>query len=221
MPKAAVIAFLAVFALGIGALLLVAGLERRSEAFTLGVARAGPLEVPRGGTACQLPINVPETFDRVGFQVGTFGRTGPPLRVIVRDATTDRLVAAGSIQGGYPDVSTLAVTLPRVKAGSTVAVCVRNRGRRRIALYGNATAASRSSNAYVNGTDTGADISFVFTRPERASLLALVPDMIDHASVFHGDWIGSWTFWVLIAALLLVLPALLVVALRTAAPERA
>jgi hypothetical protein len=214
MRRSAVIAFAAVFALGVVALVAVAGLERRSEAFTLGVIPAAPLEVRGGGTVCQLPIDVPESFDEIRFQVGTHRRTGPPLTVTVRDPATDLVQARALVAGGYPDVSTLGATVSPVRAGRTVAVCIRNDGRHRIALYGNATPASRSSNAYLEGRDTGADISLVFIRPESASLLTLVPDMVDHGSLFHGGWVGAWTFWALIPALLLGLPALLLVALR-------
>jgi hypothetical protein len=175
------------------------------------------VELPRGEAICQRPIDVPETFERVSFQVGTYRRPGTPLRAIVRDAATNRPIAAAYVSGGYPDVSTLLAKLPRaVEEGQTVAVCVRNLGKRRIALYGNATASNRTSNAYVNGRDTGSDMAFVFWRSEAASLLALTPDIIDHASVFHGGWVGAWTLWLLIAALLLGLPALLLAALRTA-----
>jgi hypothetical protein len=59
-----VLAFTAVFAAGLLALLAFATLERRQEAFTLGVTPSGPVEVPAGKTICQGPVDVPTSFQR-------------------------------------------------------------------------------------------------------------------------------------------------------------
>jgi hypothetical protein len=59
------------------------------------------------------------------------------------------------------------------------------------------------------------ELAFELVR-ERRSALAQLPDSFERAALFHPGWVGAWTFWVLTAAVLLGVPALLVRALRGA-----
>src|SRR3954454_20103313 len=98
------------------ALAIVAVAQRTSLAFTLGVARAAAVaRLAPGEQACQQPIDVPSggAFDRVALGVGTYRRPGPPLRLTVREAGGDRVLAAGTLAGGYPDVTRQLIRLDR------------------------------------------------------------------------------------------------------------
>jgi hypothetical protein len=195
--------------------------RRTSLAFTLGVGVAGPVAtLERGDEVCQRPVDVPSggAFDRIDLSVGTFHRAGSPLAVTVRD-TAGEVLSAGSVPAGYPDLArepVHQVGLGRVVQPGRVAVCVRNRGRRAVAIYGNVDVAARTSSAYRNGKPVGFDLALVFNRPPR-SKLSEVPAVFARASLFRFSWLRSWMYYVLLATLLLVGPWLLVRALDTGA----
>ena len=78
--------FALVFAAGLAALLCVGLVERRSEAFTLGVKPVTPLYARGGSTVCQGPIEVVEDFSAVRLTIGAAVVSSPPARVEVLDA---------------------------------------------------------------------------------------------------------------------------------------
>lgn len=203
------------------AVLAVAALQRNSLAFTLGVYPGlVAVVLDPGQSACQTPVVVPDrsAFDGVEVQLGTFGRPGPAMAVDVRDAATQRVVARGTLPAGYPDVArqrTHVVRVGQVAAGRRVAVCLTNRGARKVAIYGNGDAASRTSTALHDGRPTGVDLALVFHRSPR-SVLAVLGDAAARASLFKFGWMGAWTFWLLGLLVLLAVPALLVRAVRDA-----
>lgn len=211
MSRRALTAFAAVFAAGLAALVITAQLERKSEAFTLGVLPSAGIErLVQGDELCQRPIDVIDSFDRVKLQLGTFARPGSPFVLEVRAGDAGRGSVRARVAGGYRDNMVHTVTLPRaVPEGSSVAVCVRNAGSRPIAPYGNSGASNPTSAAYENGRPLDSDMTLVFLREEPATVLSLVPSIVERASLFHGDWGSRPAYWVLLV-LLLVGPASLV-----------
>jgi len=205
----------------------------RSQAFTLGVARSSPVELKPRQTVCQAPVTVPPdgAFDGIRVSVGTRGRPGPPLEATVRTvdpadpaATTGAVLARGTLARGYreyPAVPAQTVWVGRVPAGRTVTVCLQNRGRGRVAVFGDVDAAARTSTSFVEGAGTGLDVALDFQRREPRSLASLIPAMLDRAALFRAQWIGTWTYWLLGALVLLAVPALLVRAVRDAARDTA
>jgi hypothetical protein len=215
MRRAAVIVCLAVFAAGVAAVLIVGATDRRALAFTLGVI-PGPdpaAKLQAGQEACERGIDVPEKFDRIQLQVGTYRRPGPPLDVTVTDSRGARL-GADRIPAGYPDVSQQFARVGDVPAGRRITVCVRAL-RGPVALYGNAGVAAPESTLTVAGKPKDNDLTLRFLREPR-STLSRVPEMFRHAALFKVSWLGAWAFWILAALVLLATPALAVVALRAA-----
>lgn len=217
MSKHALVVFGVVVIAGVGAVLLAASRDERDLAFTLGVAPSTlAAELSPGTEACQRPVVVGETFTGVRFQIGTYERSGSALAVTVRPAGEPGIVARGTLQGGYPDVSEQTVRLDRaVDKGQRIAVCARNVGDRRIAIYGGPELAKRNSSVVIDRQPVATDMTLVFTRESR-SALAQVPDVFERASAFRPVWVGPWTFWALAGLLLIAVPALLAVALRDA-----
>jgi hypothetical protein len=219
MRSARVVVLGAVAVLVVG-LVLTAVLTRTSLAFTLGVIRAAPaVTLGPGQQACQRPIDVPAggAFDRVGVSVGTFQRAGSPLALTVQDAG-GRVLGRGTLASGYPDIASVPVhqvALDRTVGDGRVAVCVRNTGERKVALYGNSDAAARSSSAYTDGRPVKVDLSLEFGRSSRTWASEL-PRMLDRAALFRAPWLGPWIYWILVAALLVGAPWLLLRALRSA-----
>jgi hypothetical protein len=213
MRSRGVIALLATACVGILAAAFVGARDSRELAFTLGVVPAAvAAELAPGQTVCQAPVNVPTDFDRVRFQVGTYRRPGPPMRVAVRSAGSRRLLAGGRLPAGYPDVSQPVVVVGEVRASQRAEVCLTNSGRRRLALYGNATAAAPVSDARLGNRPLGTDLTLMFERGESRSMVSLLPDVFDRASLFRPGWVGAWTFWVLAVLLLAGVPLLLALA---------
>ena len=186
--RSPLVSFGAVFGIGVVALLAFATLEKRDEAFTLGVAPALPIEAPAGKTLCQRPIDVPVAFDRAEVTLAD----GSVDEGVVRDA-----------RGGTP------IRAP-IGEGRRIQVCVRGPA----TVLGNAELASRSSEAVLNGKPLKSDVAVVFMRAESRSLLSLVPDIVSRASLFHGTWVRPWVVGLLGVMLLTAFPLLLAAALR-------
>jgi hypothetical protein len=152
------------------------------------------------------------------LKLGTYHRPGPAVAVEVRDATTHRVLRQGRIAAGYPDIAQApdhSVRVGSLAPGHRIEVCVLNRGDRRVAVYGNAGAASRTSSASRDGKPIDADMTLEFRRSPR-SVASMLGDIAGRAGLFKGGWTGAWTFWVLGLLVLGAVPALLVQAARSA-----
>jgi hypothetical protein len=197
------------------------GTRRTPLAFTLGVGVAGPVAtLERGDEVCQRPIDVPAgaAFDRIALSVGTFHRAGSPLRVTVRDSAGG-VLGTGSVPGGYPDIASEPqhqVRLDRTVQPGRIAVCVRNRGARAVAIYGNVDVAARTSTAIRDGRPSGFDLALVFDRTPR-SKLSEIPAVFARASLFRFSWMRGWMYGLLLLALITLGPWLLVRALQSSA----
>ena len=217
MRRAALAAFGAGCAVALAALVLAAASDDRGLAFTLNVRPQRVVAVaPPGAEACQRDVLVPARFDIVQVLLGTYGRPGPPLALIVREAGDGRVLAEGRLPAGAADNQAARIRVgPPVPEGARVDVCVRNAGSRRVALYGGPDEDGVGT-AYAAGRRLGADLRMSFRRSEPRSALALLPDVIDRAAVFRPRAVGAWTFWVLLVLVVAGLPLALGTALRRA-----
>jgi hypothetical protein len=216
--RSATRAFAVVFALGLVALLLIGLGERRSLAFTLGVQPAQQIYVRDGATLCEAPIEVEEAFSALRLTLAAAVVSGPPATVEVFDARTGERLAEGEVRRGYPSRPTqVDVPLRRsISQGHVIRVCVSTRDRKGLLAFGNASAAVRGSSATLNGKRLGFDLGVVFLRGHDTSVLGLTGDIVRRASLFHGGWVGAWTFWCAALLLMTAFPALLLLALRRA-----
>ena len=207
--RRALVAFALTLALGLVAVLAFGLLKENDLAFTLDVqpnilaADLGPTS-----TVCQRPVQVREPFTSIEFFVGTYEQPGSRLIFTVRDETREPL-GRGVLAAGYPDGSRPTVNVGRIGAGQRVAVCVRNDGSRRVALFGGSGAAAPGSAAFLDGESTETDVYLRFLEERPTSLLALVPQMIERASVFKPGWVGEWTYWALMALVMIGVPVAL------------
>jgi hypothetical protein len=201
-------------------LLALAVTDREPRAFTLGVAGAGPaFTLTPGDEACQAPIVIPDRtadFDVVVFTLASAEQPSPPVDVTVATADGRRL-ASGSAPGGDPPETTALlkrVDVGRVFTREPLRVCLRNAGSADVTLYGSGDLATRTSTGEFNGEPLGADVALSFERASARSLLSLVPVMFERMALWHAGWVGAWLYWLLAAAVLIGVPALLVAALR-------
>jgi hypothetical protein len=214
MRSSGLAALVATVVCGLIALALVAERDDRQLAFTIGVVPSIPAaELKSGETVCQSPISVSQGFDRVSLQAGAPGSLGQPLTVSVLSAEGRRPLGRGRVPGGYFGPAEQAATVGEIAAGQKISVCMRNAGARKVALYGNAGSAALPSAAVQKGRALDTDITLVFLDREPQSMLSLVPEVFERASLFRPGWVGPWLFWALSAAALLGVPLLLARAL--------
>lgn len=206
-------------AAGIAALLVVAAVERRSLAFTLGVQPVASAVVLESDTqTCQAGIDVPAAFSAVRLHAES-ARGGAAVRVAIVDAETQDRLAAGRLQRVHREGTALTVEVGHVAAGRRVDVCVTNVGRRRLDLLGNIDIAAPETTMQPL-TPAPHDLALDFVREEPASLLSLAPAVFERAALWRPGWVGPWLFWALTVLVVVAVPLLLLRALATATPCR-
>lgn len=214
--RAALIVLGVAFVLGVVGLLAAAALDERRLAFTLGVQATQVAAVLEpGDAACQGPIDVSADARSVKFPVGTFRAPGPELQVLTR--TAGGIAGRASVLAGYGDGATVSASPGGFVFGQRIEVCVRNAGRRKVALYGGAPQAARTSTLKLDGRDAGTDLALVFERDDPRSMLASLGDAFERAALFHPSWVSAGLLWVLAVLLVIAMPAALLLALREAA----
>lgn len=209
-------------ALAVVVVLVLAGTYQERRAFTLGVVLSGPaLNVAPAAEVCQSPVTIPDDqadFDRVRFTLATLEpRPGPAVDVTLKTLDGET-VARGRVPGGYQPGGELpqSVDVGHVTTREPMQVCLKNAGDAPVALFGSGDLASRTSTATLAGAPTGVDVGLSFAHAEPRSGLSLLPAFFDRMALWRAGWIGGWTYWLLAAVVALVVPALLVVALRGA-----
>ena len=60
--------------------------------------------------------------------------------------------------------------------------------------------------ATIAGSKRRLAFSIVMVEPEQHSLVAALPLAFSRASLFRPSWMGSWTYWLLLIALVGVIP---------------
>ena len=210
--RSGVIAVALVAVLGIAALLLAAGSDGRSTAFSLDIPPADPAAtLHQAQTVCQGPFTVTATFGFVTpwiTPMKTVAQTGPAggaaINLTVRDAATNATLATGNVAAGYRGPISPSVALSRaVPSGQRVRVCLRSRGPGVVELLG--ALPVNQALAADDGSATGsgrAAIALLFFRPHPRSLLSMVPTIFGRASLFRPGLVGPWAYWLLTAALL-------------------
>jgi hypothetical protein len=221
-------AFVVVVAIAAALLLIALTSNRRHSVFPLGVAPKVPVvNLDPSQKVCQGPIHVPAEadFDRVQTYLGTYFRpSGPRMRIVIESYPSGQELTSGTIAGGYPDIAQappLAAQVGNVHANQRIWVCVENDGDAHVAVFGDDGAASPRTYAMLDGRSRlPADITLVFSRDTDPRLLSLLPTAFRRAALFRVPWFGAWTYWLMLASVLLVAPAALLYAMRAAdAPQ--
>lgn len=203
-------ALVAVAVLGALAVLAAAALDDRERAFSVGLPPVRvAAELPPGGSVCRAEIDVAEGFSRLRLDTASFGRTGPPLSVSAG-------AARGTVPAGYPDNSTVEVSVGEVPEGGRLDVCVTNDGDHRVALYGSPPDTPPD---HLGDPERTPELGVAFVREESRSMLALVPDAFERAALFRPAFVGAWMFWLLLGLVAAGVPLLLAAAYRSAVTD--
>jgi hypothetical protein len=135
------------------------------------------------------------------FQVGTFGTRGGPLRVTIRGRGYRE---SRRIAGGYRDNVTVSVPVHAPGSALLATACIRNMGRRRIALYGANDRTRSSATTLVDGAPVGPNVVMLFSEGRPASLLEHLPVILRRLTAFRP--VGEWLTWPLAILFAIGLP---------------
>ena len=217
-PAGAVRTFL--LALGAGFVLLVVIGLADHRGFRLRVPSDSQVLVRPGQERCSSIIRPPGAgADRVRFWARGSG-TGPtpPIVVFVRRSRTAQTLADGTAVEGPPGPRT--VRLRGSVAGSRkVVACFLDAGAVPAVLLPPPGTPTRVTVERSDALADYADIGLELNRGDDRPLLALLPDVFERASLFRPGWVGAWTYWLLLVALVIAVPVLLSRALASASEE--
>ena len=204
--RRAVIAFAVVAVAGLGALVIAAAGDRRPVAFTLNENGLESLTAfHQGQRACQGPINVPVPYAGVFAFIGTARAPGTLLTTTVTDDATGATLASGHVFArNEPGVAAprYAIGFNRtVPANRTMTICFTSEGPALAALVGGLDVDS-SITLTVAGRRTEQEAAMLFLRPHPPTLLSDLPTLFTRAALFRPGWVGEWTYWVLLIAVL-------------------
>jgi len=167
--------------------------------------------LPAGGTVCQGPDVVAAKTGRVNMVIGSYGKPGPPLRVVLRQSRVG-VVAAGGLAPGWKEG---AVSIPLAKPLKTIAapqLCLSNRGASRVAL-GGVHASTPGSPTRLNGKVVPERLSLIYTEKDKRSGWSRLGDLASRVGDAHG--VGGWVFWAAILLSALAAVGTVVVLART------
>jgi len=210
--------FLLVVLAGLVLLLVIALADRRG--YRLSVRSDSQVLVAPGQERCSSLIRPPGAgADRVRFWArASGGGPVPPIVVFVRRSRTAQTLADGSTDVGPPGARTVALR-GSVAGSRKVVACFLNAGARPAILSPPPGTPTRVTVERSDALADYADIGLELDRSDNRALLALIPDAFDRASLFRPGWVGAWTYWLLLVALVIGVPVLLSRALASASSE--
>ncbi len=199
--------FMASAILGLAVLLVISSGDGRTRAFSIGVPNVSPVvSLLPGQSACQGPIVSPARF--AGIRAWVYSAPGSGgLAVTIRDPITHEQLAGGQASVVAAPGPITARLSRKVTASRLFELCLRNDRRGTVVLLGTGQI-NPSLQLTVAGKPSAANLSLVTLRPSPSSLLSLVPTAFSRAALFHASWVGTWTFWLLTAAVLIAFAAI-------------
>jgi hypothetical protein len=187
------------------ALVVVLSQSRHHGTGTNGAAPNALKPLPAGKTLCQPRERMEAGTARVGFR--PFER-GPevPFKVSVPDPQGGPPLAGGSVpprhyEKGEDAVARLSRTIGPV---ADVTVCVTNDGDRDTMLYGQGVGRADSSDYQPIGgfPEPWVRIRLDYSQRSERSWWSFAPTAAERYGLIKATFLGSWTMWVVLAALL-------------------
>jgi hypothetical protein len=154
---------------------------------------------------CLDSVAIDVDSELVEFTVVNETKSGPPLRVT---ATAPGYRATAKLDGGYRAPFTGRVPLVPPPRSLLAALCVANRGTRKVELLGThePRTASRPV-ARVDGREVAPDLVLRFLSKNSGSVVERLTSLVGRMSAFRPPVLEAPVLWLILALLLLVLPA--------------
>jgi hypothetical protein len=177
-------------------LLVVAGLVRIPvRTFALRVQDSTSIGGISGGrVACEGPIRSPTAARGVGI-FGAPNTSRPTTLSATVRTDGDRILATGHSTASSNDTQQQIPLDRQLPANRPVRICIRATPGSFSLLGGAAQAPGVSA----SGVAAATQFSLVLTRP--ATFFDGLQTAFSRAAIFRPDWIGAWTFWLLLAVL--------------------
>jgi hypothetical protein len=190
--------FIALAAAALVALLIAGSSTLVLRTFALDSANELPVAVVgQSGPVCEGPITSQGQAQAVEVW-GAAVAAPAQLTVVVQDASTGEPLSAGRLDATtVPSAYTARLVAP-VAGGRPLRVClIPDRGS--VTLLGSPAV---HPNIVLTGGKPGLEYSLALLDETGQSLLGSLRRAFSRASLFRPTWMGSWTFWLLAAALL-------------------
>jgi hypothetical protein len=186
-------------------LVVVLSQSRHHSTGTNGAVPDGLKPLPATDQLCQPGERLEAGTARVRFRVQPGHRVGPFV-VQVRTPGTGQAISEGRVPArtyATPDFAVASVgTIKRALDGATV--CIRNDGPTRTSIYGQRTAAVDS--AVVEPAPSlvapYVHLRFDYSEGNEKSWWSFAGPVADRFGLVKATFFGSWTVWVVLAALL-------------------
>jgi hypothetical protein len=168
-------------------------------------AAIAPIALKGGSVVCEDQVALsPQTGAAVVLSA-RFTGDGPPLRVV---ASAPGYEGDATVPAGYRADQALRVALPAPPRNAIGTVCIRNTGRRAIALQG--TTEGRIQNRSTTSVDDKvitAKLSLVLTESRDRSLADRPGEVLDRVAAFKPPYVGRVSLALLALLVLLGVPA--------------
>jgi len=122
-----------------------------------------------------------------------------------------RFVAGGRFGPAPAGTKEIAIAPRITRAVSGALVCITNRGTRTATFAGNLTSASLGANPLLQRLDDDARLDWL---SEPRTWASLVGTVARRAGLVKASWIGTWTLWGAMAALVAIAAASLILVRR-------
>jgi len=180
--------------------LLILGLHaERTRVLSLRVPDAEVVgTLPPGSAACEGPVRAATGPIQAATIWGASAPRRTTLEVYARSGA-GRIVARGRAPAGTVADDQTVDLVPQTPRNHQVTICVRDAGTAPFVLLGSAT--NPGVRTTIGGKRTSAQFSLALLGPRRSTFSELQL-AFSRAALFRPGWVGSWTFWVLLAGLL-------------------
>jgi hypothetical protein len=150
------------------------------------------LDLSRGQQVCFEPA-VMDTHSEVAvYRVNTFKRPGSPVGLTI---TGPGYRFATQTPGGYGDGEVQQVPVRAPARDIQVRICLRNAGKRKIALFGSDDQTKAPFTVTRGREPIGIAVQFAFYERRPVSIATRLPTIFDRMQTFRPGFLGPWLFW--------------------------
>lgn len=174
---------------------LVVAVGARQERHQVGSNLVRPITfiatVPGGKRVCQ-PVTVPKGTGGVGLRVGTYGKPGPELRLVIDRAGAGASAVRGTLAAGWRQGDIVVPIKETRTARREARLCIRNAGEALLAFAGGP---GTGGGAVVGRRNTGGQVRVEYVEPRPRSWWSAAPAMARRLGVVRDAVPGQAALW--------------------------